>query len=341
LSETTISGPRPRGRPDLAELRPLVGAALASYGLMAAELQNLRYYNNATYRVAATDGQQYVLRVTSNHHDEAALHAEMTWLVSMRAHPDVHTPRPVAAMDGRLLTSASAPALDEPRRCALFGWMEGAHPLEERMMAADFARLGAAVAGLHRASAAFRPPPGFSRPRWFDLDCLHPERSPLHAGILDHLGQYFPAVAVRRFDELVLEGRALVGELGLDPRHHGLVHGDLHAGNELFHADFVGFIDFEDLSWGYFVHDIASALFASLDRAAYPALVEAFITAYDRVRPLPVDATHQLLLFQVLRGVFLTSLVILRGDAGERTWWQANVAPRLESVLLGRASRER
>jgi len=335
----TVSGPD--RRPDIAELSPLVGAALASYGLTAAELESLRYYNNATYRVVATDGQQYVMRVTGNYYAEAALSSEMTWLAAMRAHPDVRVPEPIAALDRRLFTSASAPALDEPRLCALFRWMDGTHPVEAEMTAPDFARLGAAAAALHRASAAFVPPPGFSRPTWFDLDCLHPERSPLHEAILAHLGRQFPAAAVERFDELAAEGRALVDQLGLDPRHHGLVHSDFHAGNHLFHADLVGFIDFEDLSWGYFVYDIATALLASLDRSDYPELVGAFLTAYDRARPLPADVTHQLLLFQVLRAVFLTSLVIIRGDDGERRWWQRNVAPKLDRVLLGRPSRAR
>ncbi len=70
-------------------------------------------------------------------------------------------------------------------------------------------------------------------------------------------------------------------------------------------------------------------------------LVGAFLTAYDRSRPVPADVAHQLLLFQVLRAVFLTSLVVIRGDDGERAWWQSHVAPKLERVLVGRPSRAR
>src|SRR5258706_11440455 len=89
---------------------------------------------------------------------------------------------------------------------------------------------------------------------------------------------------------------------------YGLILADLHAGNCLFRQDGVAFIDFEDLSWGYFLYDVATALFGSIERPDYVELTKAFTTAYARIRPLPADSMHQLVLFQVLRALFLTHI---------------------------------
>src|SRR5260221_13241519 len=90
--------PTADNRPTLVELEPLARAALALYGITAVELQNLRYYNNATYRVVAGDGRQFLLRGTSNHHGETRLRAGMQWLRAMRSEHGVHIPDPGATL---------------------------------------------------------------------------------------------------------------------------------------------------------------------------------------------------------------------------------------------------
>ncbi len=333
MSESPPSlGPPPR-RPTLAELSPLVDAALAQYGIVATELKSLRYYNNATYRVVAADGQPYVLRVTSNHYSDAQLRSEMQWLNAMQGDPDVYVPAPVTARDGRLVISASAPSVTEARSCNLFRWMVGAHRPEEQMTAGDFARVGAAAAKLHRRSAAFALPPDFERPRWDETCWLEPHVGDTYQAILVQLRRFFPATTVERFDDLAQQGRTLMCQLRSDPHACGLIHGDFHARNYLFHDDHVGFIDFEDLGRGYFLYDIATALFGAIERPDYPALRDGFAGAYaDTLRP-PGGVDDDLLIFQVLRAVFLTSLVVTRNDLGERTWWEGYVVGKLRRIL--------
>jgi Ser/Thr protein kinase RdoA (MazF antagonist) len=122
-------------------------------------------------------------------------------------------------------------------------------------------------------------------------------------------------------------------ELRSQPFACGLIHGDFHAGNWLFDRDRVGFIDFEDLGWGYFLYDVATALFAALARADYPAVADAFTRAYAGVLPLPEAIENELLVFQALRVVFLTNLAVTRNSVAENTWWQTNVAGRLRRML--------
>jgi len=320
-------------RPTLSELAPLVDAALEQYGIVAIELNSLRYYNNATYHVVATDRQQYVLRVTSNHYSDSEIRSEMQWLRKMQADPGVRVPEPVAARDGHLVIRAQAPSLAQPRSCTLFRWIEGTHLPEERMEALDFARVGMAAARLHKGSATFDPPPDFERPHWDEKRLLDPHVRDTYARILAHLRLFFSATAVARFDDLAQRGRDRLREIRSDRRGYGLIHADFHAGNYLFHEDRVGFIDFEDLGWGAFLYDVATALFGAIERPDYAALRDAFTNSYTATLPLSDNLPEDLLIFQVLRAVFLTSLVVTRNDLAESAWWKAYVVGKLRHIL--------
>jgi Ser/Thr protein kinase RdoA (MazF antagonist) len=333
VSRSPATPDQPRERPTLVQLAPLVDAALAEYGIVAVEVASLRYYNNATYRVVAQDGAQYALRVTSNHYSELELGCEMQWLSVMQGDPEVRVPAPVTARDGRLVVSATAPTLAEARSCTLCHWLEGAHIPEERMTAADFACLGAAASKLHRQSASFVPSPDFERPRWDEARWFDPRVHDTYQRILEHLRRFFSPSAVERFHELAQKSRTRMRELRSTPRGFGLIHADFHAGNYLFHDGRVGFIDFEDLGWGYFLYDVATALFGAIERPDYPVLVDAFCSAYAGNLALPESFADDLLVFQVMRAVFLTSLVITRNSLAESAWWEGYVVGKLRRLL--------
>jgi Ser/Thr protein kinase RdoA (MazF antagonist) len=327
----------PRERPTLSELAPLVAVALSAYGIDAVEIASLRYYNNATYRIVARDGAQYVLRITPNHYSENELSSEMQWLSAVQEEPGVRVPRPVAARDGRLLTRAAAPSLVGARWCSLFHWLDGAHAPEERMTVADFASLGAAASQLHRASARFAAPPAFERPRWDETRWFDPLVHHTYQRIVLHVAGSFAQDSVARFEALAQRARARMCELRSAPHSFGLIHADFHAGNYLFHDGSVGFIDFEDLGWGYFQYDIATALFGALERSDYPALVQALGAAYAGSVPLPDNFADDVLLFQVVRAIFLTSLTVGRDDPRESAWWQSYVVGKLRRLLSAAA----
>jgi len=325
--------PTEADRPTLAELEPLARVALEHYGITAASLQSLRYFNNATYRVAAADGQQFVLRVTSNAQSEARLRSEMQWLSAMQSIAGVCVPDPVANLDGQLIVQASVPSLSEPRWCNVFRWLEGTHIAEEEMSAPNFSAMGAACASLHANSARFYPPPEFDRPHWDEHYCLDPGVGNTFERITTYLRRHSPIVLADRFAERAGQARELMGQLRPDPLSYGLIHADFHPGNCLFRPTGVAFVDFEDLGSGYFLYDIASALFGSLERHDYPRLAGAFTKAYASRCPLPSDFARRLVLFQLLRAVFLTHLVLAQGELNGNPWWNGYLLCKLRRVL--------
>jgi Ser/Thr protein kinase RdoA (MazF antagonist) len=82
----------------------------------------------------------------------------------------------------------------------------------------------------------------------------------------------------------------------------GLIHGDLHQWNVLHRGGVAAAIDFDDCGIGPYSLDMASSLVylrcpsvGNHDhRLIYPALVDAFLCGYARVRPLPENLDDQL-----------------------------------------------
>ena len=320
-------------RPTLDQLEPVARAALAEYGLAVRELQSLKYYNNATYRVVATDGAEYALRVTSNYYGEAELRSEMQWLSAMQGERDVRLPNPEHASGGSFVVRATSKALPEPRLCVLCRWTPGTHCREESLGANELARLGRATGLLHRKSAAFAAPPDFARPRWDESRFLDANDGGAYARVLEYLGGHFSNPAIARVRVMTDELRETMRLRGGDPASFGLVHGDFHAGNYLFDDGAVGFIDFEDLGWGDYLYDVGTALFGVLEQREYPRLVASFAEAYAEMFGLPDDLERKLRSFQLFRALFLTHIAVIREDPAENAWWRGYVLGKFQRLL--------
>ena len=75
--------------------------------------------------------------------------------------------------------------------------------------------------------------------------------------------------------------------IGTSNPNYGLIHGDYHHGNCLSEKGRVGVLDFDDIGYGYFAHDIAVTLSGMMRRPNYPDLRSAFLRGYRSVREFP------------------------------------------------------
>jgi Ser/Thr protein kinase RdoA (MazF antagonist) len=96
----------------------------------------------------------------------------------------------------------------------------------------------------------------------------------------------------RRFDQVASGMRRVMTHLGEDADSFGLIHADLHLGNALFWRGEVRVIDFDDCGFGYWLYDIAVALWELRYRNDYEDFRSALIEGYTQHRPLPGDLTH-------------------------------------------------
>jgi Ser/Thr protein kinase RdoA (MazF antagonist) len=75
--------------------------------------------------------------------------------------------------------------------------------------------------------------------------------------------------------------------LGTGSQVYGLIHGDLHLKSLLFSPDGRPVvIDFDTCGWGYYVYDLAVAVWDIFHRDDFTVLRDALLTGYRKVRPL-------------------------------------------------------
>ncbi|WP_105009181.1 phosphotransferase enzyme family protein [Rhizobium leguminosarum] len=318
--------------------------ALASWELGAQIPQLLKYRENAVFRVTLRSGEPAALRLhRPGYHNKSALVSELSWMAALRE-AGLRVPAPVSTPDGRQTVALAANPEFGEQYADIVSWMTGsplgqsgvllAHSRERLVVI--FRLLGEAIARMHAATDAWRPPADFHRPTW-DGDGLL-GRQPLWGRFWDCAG-LSPNQAMQLSDL-----RLFLREKTDALRHldYGLIHADLVRENVLIDGDHVELIDFDDGGYGWRMFDIATALFKNRGEPHYELIKAALIDGYRGVRSLPDSALETLPLFMVLRSITYIGWIgerIGTPDAAERLHRYVADALALADSLQTGASR--
>ena len=285
-------------------MRRLAETALAAYALGEVYLTPLQHFFNTTFRVDTCSrsprasqrdlvpckGERYVIRIhRPGSQNAAAIQSELLWLLALRREAGLIVPEPLSTRDGTLVTSVSTAGVPEARQCVVFRWVDGRF-LRSRLSGKELERVGAFMATLHQHAGHFVAPAGFFRPRW-DYEGL---RSEALGTDLEKSWVHLSREARHVLDAVAERVQRTMHTLGEGREVFGLIHADLYERNYLFSKGEVHAIDFDGCGWGYYLFDIGVTFSTLLARTDYPALRQAFLQGYRRVRPLSVS--HEALL---------------------------------------------
>jgi len=310
-------------------LRRLAETALASYDLGTTRLTPLAHFFNTTFRVdtccrlpgeagqsdqRANGGERYVIRIHRPGSQNAAMiRSELLWLLALRREAGLVVPEPVATRDGALLMLAGAAGVPEPRHCVVFRWVAGRF-LRARLGQRELAQVGAFMAQLHRHAERFVVPDGFLRKRW-DYAGI---RSAVLGTDLEQSWAHLSRADRALLDAVGAQVQQAMDSLGEGREVFGLIHADLYERNYLFANGDVHAIDFDGCGWGYYLFDIGVAFSTLLARPEYPALRQAFLDGYRRVRPLA--AHHEALIDTFIAGRLMGHVLWLAAHVDEPSY---------------------
>lgn len=295
----------------LRRIEQLARRALPVYGLPPdSQVKLLNYSENATCLIRPPDREPLVLRINRpGYHPREHIATELEWVRSLRRDTSVITAEPLRGIDGEFIQHLWHPAVPEPRNCVLMSFLDGIEPGESNRLAA-FAQLGEVTARLHLHSAAWRPPTPVRRHRW-DFDAMLGDR-PLWGRWQDGLGMT-PAKK-RQLGKLVTALRPRIEAVGETRQRFGLIHADLRTANILVHEEKVAVIDFDDCGFSWFIYDLAAALSFLETHPDVPAYVDAWLMAYQKIRPLSRMEISAIDCFILLRRMLLVAWIGSHSD---------------------------
>lgn len=219
------------------------------------------------------------------------LDAETRWLQHLAHGHALRVPVPRAWRDGALVSPPLVERNGTHWHALACSWVSGAH-LDRGLRRTHFAAAGALLARMHRANTDAPAGIAEARPTWWipRLFTLATRLRDLVAGTGAPPPGVAPAVTAGLRDAATLLQRAH-DALPYDAAHVGLVHTDAHWQNLRFARGGIGLVDFEDFATGRFMLDIA-ALWGRVEaRRDAEALLDALLSGYDQITPLP--AAHR------------------------------------------------
>lgn len=286
-----------------------VAAALPRFGFTAAaDVALVNVSENRTYRVEE-DGRRAAVRVARpGYHSADELASELLWIDALRAEGVVDAPAALRADDGERVIAAAG------SHVVAFEWLDGVMPGPDGDgLVTRFRLLGGISAALHVHARRWRPPAGFTRPRWDHETMLGPRAA---------WGRWQDGLGIGR-EEHALLGRLdatlarRLGAFGRTPDRFGLVHADLRLANLLLHGDRVRVLDFDDSGFSWFLYDFATAVSFMEDHPALPELKAAWLAGYREVVPLSAAEEAEIDTFVLLRRLLLVAWVGSHQDAPE------------------------
>ncbi len=305
----------------IASLESCAREVLNHYELGQYRFESINHEYNSTFKVTASDGQRYALRINVNSKRSLAnLNAEVFWVNSIS---NVQVPKPKSNRDGALSTTGWHEASGRTLHAVLYSWLEGEEvgdePQTDQLHAA-----GAAMARLHLGAKNLVLPtdaqlPDLSDFFWGWPDNLLIESSPLTAP---------EKLAVLEVKKLV---DALLHELATNSTKRP-IHADIHPWNLMWHNGEVAVFDFDDSGIGLPIQDVATSLYY-LDTVEQQ---QAFMDGYASVAPLPEHNSRQMQLLKLQRRIQLLAFLHESSTPGHADMipkYQAETFRRIAEVL--------
>lgn len=239
------------------------------------------------------------------------IRSELAWLIALRAESGVITPEPILGRDGQYVQIVTVDGLVAPRSIVLFTFVDGVHLEESGDLRQPFQRLGDVTARIHNHSERWCRPPNFERLVWNVENILGGEKA-LWGDWKKPVGRDVASLTILERAAAMVERR--LSAFGKKPTRWGLIHGDLRLANLLVHNGDTRVIDFDDCGFGWYLHDLGTALSFIEGRADKCELIESWLQGYRLHRSVSADEEAEIQTFVMLRRMQLLAWIGSHAD---------------------------
>lgn len=273
-------------------------------GDVSARLINVS--ENATYIVENSAGYRAILRVhRQGYHTRNAITCELEWARALNAYGGVITPGTIAGRDCEDIQEASVDGLPGSRYLVMFEFVEGEEPDENQDLIGPFEELGEIAAKTHVHSIRWPRRSDFERLSW-NLETVF-GAEPTWGDWRDAPGMDAAARSVMQRQEDIIHKR--LKAFGTEADRYGLIHADMRLANLLIDKGSPRLIDFDDCGLGWFLYDFAAGISFMEDHPQVPAVKDAWVKGYRKIRPLSEAEEAEIDTFIMLRRMALCAWI--------------------------------
>ena len=257
---------------------------------------------NIVYRVTTKAGTHYAFRIhRPGYHTFQELLSEHEWTNALTK-AGFSVPRIIPTTNEEFYLPIEVNG--GTRYVELIEWLDGKsiHAMTQEnpstaFLCASLESLGQLIAALHEHSRQWRPGKNFVRHR-LDVDGFF--------GPSPFWGRYWESPFIDKAQQqLLLTSQHTLIEslkaLGYAPNVFGMIHADLHEWNVLCNGNTMHIIDFDDAGFGWYLYDIAVALFEYQSRTDFEEISEALLRGYGKVNTLPNEQRALIPMFVHIR----------------------------------------
>lgn len=309
------------------------------WGLDTQSLSLIKHRENAVYELHTTDSRKFAVRVhRAGYHSNEALQSEFVWMEALRE-SGINVPEFLPRNGTDIFALVAHEHLDVPRQVDLLHWINGEQlgSVEDGLgentehISYIYSVIGKTMARLHAHSSTWSHPQNFVRHSW-DLDGLVGE-SPFWGRFWE-----LESLSPEQRDRVTWARESAAARLAQVPQsssHFGMIHADLVPENILLEDGEIRIIDFDDAGFGWYLFDIATALYFIQDDPNYELAKSALISAYQEVRPMSQRDLDNLPLFMLVRSFTYLGWVHTRTGSAEAK----ELTPLLIDMCLAAVSR--
>ncbi len=294
----------------------LAGNALYKYGMeVEYEPVLLQVSENITYLIKnRSSAEKYIMRISRpGYHTIEELYAELEWLSEIKKYTPIIVADPIKGLDGDEVQLISEKEGGKTYISMMFEFLEGSAPDEsdENNLVSEFRQLGETTAYLHRQAKMWNGAGKLNRFSW-DFDSMigdgprwgswrdAADLTPEYADILEKA----VAVIKKRLEKY-----------GRNSETFGLIHADLRLANLLVEDKTIKVIDFDDCGFGWFMHDLASAVSFIEHKPVTESLVKAWLEGYSKVGAITERDMKEIDTFIMQRRLQLLSWIASHYDS--------------------------
>jgi len=271
----------------IVHIKRLALSALQNYDLDWTQIRFNQLSDTATFVIETSNDGTFLLRIHSEMKKEA-LDSELALLEALNDRLDTPVPLGVRDRNGSRSVTIDQ-GTGHYAHVSLTRWVEGEHK-SGGLSEDEIYKEGVLLAKLHSEAHNFELSSEFERPVW-DQESFKQATTRL----AEHYNRFLTDAEYKMYQSAIEKVSCWLNTILKNEQNYGLIHGDLHQGNIVFHEGNPRPIDFGRCGFGYFLYDVAHTILG-----LYPLQRELVIKGYQSIRTLEEDWLPALESFMVM-----------------------------------------